>query len=742
MKFPASISRTVLIVVSCVAAADVATAAGPAQAPLDEITVSATKVATPLLEVPATVTVITSEDSERRLDGDIKDLVRYEPNVSVRNNVARFGLSDFNVRGIQGNRVLIELDNVRIADTFSIGSFSNSTRDGIDLDMLKRVEIVRGSASSLYGSDAIGGVVALTTRDPGDLLRDDRNFYFGARGTYGETHDAYDGSASLAGRFGQFSALAVYSHQESGDYQNQGRNEALDGTRTAPNPQDGYGDALLLKGVYEPGDTQLFRLTLDSSRHDLFTDVITSRTATPTLDTTKVVGNDEDQRQRISFEHEFHALDWSFLDGGVWRIYDQKSETRQYTTEDRTVRTGPTTTFRVRDRLFAFDQDLAGGEVTLHKTWEAGPSTHQVTLGFEYVETHTAQLRTGTETNLTTGTVTSQVGPDLYPVRDFPISDSRSTGVYLQDEIRMGRFIVTPGARLDRYALTPRPDATFTEDNPGVAPQSIDDDNVSPKLGVVFLPVDNFAVFASYNYGYRAPPYSDINVGFTNLQSGYTTIPNPDLKPESSDNFEAGVKYSNDGLRLNFSTFYNTYDDFIQSFATVGVDPDSGLLVFQSQNLDAVRIYGAEFRAVVPVDLVSSKLDGFTWQSAIGYSKGTNRETNQPLDTIDPMRVVTGFDYQPADGIWNGGLSLTWVDSKDQIDPATALYLPDSYFTVDLYGQVRLGDHLRLNAGIYNVTDEKYWDWADVRGRSATDAAIDRYTRPGCTISASLKMEF
>src|SRR5687767_430169 len=123
---------------------------------LEEVTVSATKFATPLLEVSATVTVVDIEDVERRIDGDIKDLVRYEPNVSVRNNVARFGLSDFNIRGISGNRVLIEIDNVRMPDTFAIGSFSNAARDGIDLDLLKRVEIVRGSASTLYGSDAIG----------------------------------------------------------------------------------------------------------------------------------------------------------------------------------------------------------------------------------------------------------------------------------------------------------------------------------------------------------------------------------------------------------------------------------------------------------------------------------------------------------------------------------------------------------------------------------------------------------
>jgi hemoglobin/transferrin/lactoferrin receptor protein len=61
---------------------------------------------------------------------------------------------------------------------------------------------------------------------------------------------------------------------------------------------------------------------------------------------------------------------------------------------------------------------------------------------------------------------------------------------------------------------------------------------------------------------------------------------------------------------------------------------------------------------------------------------------------------------------------------------------------MDLYGEYRFGEHLRLNAGIYNLTDEKYWEWTDVRGRPVGDVAIDRFTRPGRSVSASLKVEF
>jgi len=730
-----------ILFAACCAVSLHAAAAEPQRA-LDEITVSATKHATPLLEVPATVSVVTDDDIERRLDGGIKDLVRYEPNVSVRNRPDRFALSDFNIRGIQGNRVLIEIDDVRIPDAFSIGSYSNASRDGVDIDLLKRLEIVRGSASSLYGSDAIGGVVAFTTKDPADLIREGRNSYFGARGTYGDAQSGYTGTGTAAFSAGRFSALAMYSHEEFSEYDNFGENDGVGPARTAPNPQDGYGDNVLIKGVFDASDTQRLRLTLENVRHDLATDVLTGRTTSPTVDVTALVGDDEFERRRVSLEHEFSELDWNWLDSGSWRIYDQDSSTTQYTTEDRVVRSAAGTSNRVRYRRFDFDQDLLGAEVTLRKSWQWGTGTHGVTLGVEYLDTHTDQRRDGRETNLTTGTITNVVQPDTFPVRDFPVSDTRTASLYLQDEMRLGRFIVTPGARFDRYDLTPHPDAIFAADNPGIVPTKISDDHVSPKIGLVFLASDSLSLFASYNSGFRFPPYSDVNVGFTNLAFGYTAIPNPDLKPESSDNFESGVKYSRDGLRFEVNAFYNRYEDFIQSFATVGVDPQTGLLVFQSQNLGQVRIYGAEAKLTLPLSIASESLAGLTWQSAIGFARGTDRATDLPLDTIDPLRLVSGFDYQRPNAPWKAALTATWVDAKDRVDPATNPFLPGSHTTIDLYGEYRFGEHLRLNAGVYNLTDEKYWDWADVRGRPANDVALDRYTRPGRTASASLKVEF
>ena len=113
---------------------------------------------------------------------DFADLVKYEPGVYVENNVTRLGLNGFNIRGIGGNRVLTQVDGVQTAEQFAFGPFSIH-QAGLDVDVLKSVEIVRSANSALYGSDALGGVVSLFTKDPADYLRG-RRFHLGAKTTW------------------------------------------------------------------------------------------------------------------------------------------------------------------------------------------------------------------------------------------------------------------------------------------------------------------------------------------------------------------------------------------------------------------------------------------------------------------------------------------------------------------------------------------------------------------------------
>ena len=140
---------------------------------LDSVTVSATLRPAPLVETPGTVTVMDDETIQGRMFESFADLVKYEPGVYVENNVTRLGLNGFNIRGIGGNRVMTQVDGVQTSEQFDFGPF-NIHQVAFDVDALKSVEIVRSANSALHGSDALGGVVSLFTKDPADYLQDER----------------------------------------------------------------------------------------------------------------------------------------------------------------------------------------------------------------------------------------------------------------------------------------------------------------------------------------------------------------------------------------------------------------------------------------------------------------------------------------------------------------------------------------------------------------------------------------
>ena len=143
----------------------------------EEVVVSATRTNQTMDTVAASVAVISEKEIEENMVKDLNDLFEYTPGVTV-NGTQRQGVQSINIRGTEGKRVKILVDGASQPGVFSGGpySFINSSAVTVDPDMLKSVEIVKGAASSLHGSDAIGGVVAFETKDPKDFLKDGKDF--------------------------------------------------------------------------------------------------------------------------------------------------------------------------------------------------------------------------------------------------------------------------------------------------------------------------------------------------------------------------------------------------------------------------------------------------------------------------------------------------------------------------------------------------------------------------------------
>ncbi|WNH50910.1 TonB-dependent hemoglobin/transferrin/lactoferrin family receptor [Stenotrophomonas oahuensis] len=696
----------------------------------DRVQVTATRTERALSDVAATVDVIDREQLDNHLVNNIKDLVRYEPGVSVTGSPARFGLGGFRIRGLDGNRVLIQTDGIAMPKAFSIGSFSDANRNFTDLETLKRVEIVRGPASALYGSDALGGVVAFVTKDPNDYLTDDKNSYVGLKFGYDGEWKGLLGSVTTAFGGDHWSGMVNFNHRQGQETESMGEVRSNDRTRTAANPQDRDGRSVLSKLVYAPNEDQRFKLTVEGNEDSVDTDVLSSVDRTTT---TGMQARDHQTRARVSFAHEMDNVGAGFADSLSWQLYRQDSETTQRTDETRSNRTS-------RHREFNFDQRVYGLQAVFHKGLETGSVSHELTYGLEGTWTETRQKRDGYQV-LANGQISTTILPDAFPVRDFPISKTTELGLYVQDEMRFadGRLSLVPGVRVDHYELRPDVDAIFAADNPGMAVSDLTKTSVSPKLGMVWRFATDWSLFAGYSHGFRSPPYNDVNLGFTNVMFGYTAIPNPDLKPETSDGFELGVRYLTPAAYVSVSGYYNDYKDFIESQRQVGIN-DQGLIVFQSQNVADAEIYGAEVKAGVDFGELSAALAGWSLNGAVAWSRGQNKTEDVPLASIDPLRGTLGLAYDRDS--WGVELAGTFARRKDRLPSATT-FAPAGYGVLDLMAHWEFAPGAKFNVGVFNLGDRTYIDYSAITTALATNSTvIDRYTNPGRNVSASLSVSW
>jgi len=697
---------------------------------VDPIVVIGTRSERLASQTPGTVSVITSQQIENLLATDIKDMIRFEPGVSVPTAPARFtlagagtgrdGNSGFTIRGMGGDRVLIISDGVRLPNGFSFGAQAVGRGGYNDLDLVKSVEILRGPASALYGSDGIAGAVAFTTKDPSDFLID-QDFAARGRVAYNSADEGWSEGLVFAGRTGAVSGLLAYTRRDSQETETQGEIGGVGAARTEPNPQDFGSNAILGKVVWDVAPGHTLRLTYDHLDSEMDGEALTAQSATVLA----VTAHDETQRDSVKGEWRFSDFA-GFADGFV-SAYWQDATTRQYTFEDRTPAVD-----RARD--VTFDNTVYGLAAQGARVFGAGSAMeHRVTIGGDWSMTTQEGVRDG---------VTPPVG-ETFPTRAFPKTEFQLAGLFIQDEIEMlgGDLSIIPAVRYDWYDLSPEVDALFPAAATGQS-----DDHISPKLGVVYWTGPHLGVYANYGLGFRAPSPMQVNNFFENPVFGYESIPNPNLKPETSESFEAGFRLRNidvagGEMRLNTTAFMTHYDNFIDQVVVSGTGiPGVDPLVYQYVNLTEVDIKGLEARADIYWD------NGFSLIGSAAYAEGdtTTNGRRTELGSVDPIKVVAGLNYAAQSGVWGGSATVTWSGKKDDrnysLSCGSACYLGDSFTLLDVTAYWNVTERATLRAGAFNVLDEKYGWWSDVRGLTASSTIKDAYTQPGRNFGLSLTL--
>ncbi|UJB32150.1 TonB-dependent hemoglobin/transferrin/lactoferrin family receptor [Chromobacterium sp. Beijing] len=716
------------------AAAWPALAATPAE--LETVQVTAHRSSKPLAETAPNASVISRHKLDDQLVRDIADAVKYEPGVEVATDPARRGNAGYTIRGIDGNRILMLIDGIRLPESYAGGGSNNgavSGRDYVELETLRAIDIVKGPTSSLYGSDAIGGVVGYRTKTVDDFVPEEQGVGGSVKGFGGTANNGWGSSAGVGVKGERADLMLLYTHRNGHETDNQGNNDSSSTLRTKPNPQSWDSDNVLAKLGFKPAANQRLELTLEHYRRDTDSALLNSLGPVPrtTYALTDNQAKDRTQRDRASLAWEGKQL--GAFDRLAVKAYYQKLDNADTNTEWRS------NGLRILSD-YGFKQDSYGLTLEAEHNFQALSAEHQLLWGADLSRTDTSRPRTKTQYN-PNGSTSNIVGGETYPNKTFPDSRSERIGLFVQDEIKFGNGLVaSPSLRWDHYKMTPQPDQAFANGNPNnYQVPTFKDSAFSPKLGLSLPFADHYTGFLQFSSGFRAPPFDDANMAFTNPIQRYQVLPNANLKSESSRGVELGLKGQWDSFDFGVTAYANRYKDFID-LADIGMI--NGLSAYQYQNIGEVEIKGVEGRAAWRF------APSWRAMASIAYTHGQNKQKNEPLASITPLNATLGLRYDQAS--FGGEALLKLASANDRLpnvaqqgsSQTSPPFKAPGYAVLDLTAYWKPAKNTTLRAGVFNVFDQKYWKAADVRGKTSSDRTLDLFTQPGRNLSASVEYTF
>lgn len=619
---------------------------------LPPVTATATKTLETLDAIPANVSIVDNEAIEQRGASKLDDLLRDLPSVEIVGGPRRVS-QDINIRGFGGQRVVTTLDGAR--QNFTAG---HKGRFFLDPDLLRQIDVVRGNNSALRGSGAIGGVVAMETKNASDFLNPGENIGFRSKFGYSSVQREPYYSTGIFGRPDErIDLLANFSYRDSGTLKQGGGAELAYSADSTKN--------YLLKSAIRPSENQSLTFSLIS-----FTETGTSPTnpdAAPNATSNPLVSRETDMTT-ASMKYVYANPDTPLL-APTFSIY--KNEL--YVRENRILAAA---------RLDESFLDTWGFDAYNTSRVDIGGITNRFTYGVEYFTDSQFGLR------------------DRAPRSTFPGARGGVIGYYIQDQIEiLPRVTLTPTVRYDSYN---------NDTNGSIA--SVKESQLSPKLSANYQPMDWLSLYGSYGDGFRAPSLTEIFVTGQHF-FGNNFVPNPGLKPEKTRTAEGGFRLNfkdllteRDSLRFNATYFDTKAKDFIEFVV--------GTTTTTNSNLTQARVKGVE---------LESRYDMRYAFTSIGYARirGENEQNGRPIDSIPADRAtLTVGGKLPDYGLrfgWRAEIAdeQTRVSGTNTAAGVEANVVPTSGYVIHgLFAtwipQIQGFEGFRVDAGIENLFDKTY----------------------------------
>ncbi|MBU2970464.1 TonB-dependent hemoglobin/transferrin/lactoferrin family receptor [Pseudoalteromonas sp. C2R02] len=691
----------------------------------ETIVVSGTRTEKHLKDVAGSISVITSDDIEKQVIDDMNQLFKYDPSVQVTGSIG--SAQNFIVRGMGGDRILMIKDGMRMNEGYGANGLNDIVGRGfIDTDTLKQVEVAKGASSSLYGSDALGGIVVFTTKDASDYLSSDEKFGANVRVGMNNDGDQTNIATTFAYQADKFEHVLNMVLRDGEEQQNYDESK----------PQLDIGSkSFFYKGKYNINNTDYLVLSADFWQQDVEGDIADGLLGNfRGLEGYDIIAESNDsEKTNRSFQIQYHSESatqfYDQLNLSLYNNFTQQKDS-EYGQIDIDANFGyPLIEIRDMWKNSDYQQDTFGflSNASLKVN-------DQHTLGYGLDIEKSESLRTEFKLYSVEG-----VPKGGYPQSSekFPETEVQRAGVYINDEMSFmdGDLIVTPGIRYDSYKMDPINTTSETGNNY----KSYDENNLSFNIGSLYYVSDALSVFAQYGQGFKVPAYDLAYIDHDNSIYGYKVVPaEDDLSPEKSDSFEIGLRGHVGDFIINGAVFYDQFEDFLATQlidVETSINPYSGketeVLVYQYQNIDAVTIKGIELGINY---LVSDRTTLFVNGS---YQDGKDDNSGEYIQSISPLSGNAGINFDGNN--WSTELIANWAQSMKKVNDGESEVA--GYVSLDWLVNYQINDQLGINVGVNNVLDKEYVRYSNIAGHKGTGDK-SYFAEPGRTLSAKMRFKF
>ena len=670
---------------------------------LSKSQVNSVKTPTPILNVPQSLTIINADLIDERAYNSIEDIINYTPGVNSSQG--------------EGHRDAVVFRGVRSTADFYVDGARDDVQYFRPLYNLEQVEILRGPNALLFGRGGTGGILNRVTKKA-QVGESFTGFNLGA-GTFGEYSVEVDANFSASDRFA-FRVNGFYEQLEN-------HRDFFDGERIGFNPT----------ARIELTPQTTLDVSWEYIDHERFIDrgVPTDESGNPVEafeDT--VFGDSADNFTTIEANTFRGAIEHNFSDRvkGVFSAFygDYEKTYQNYF---------PSDFVSASESATGFDQIEIDGYVdnterenlilsaNVVGEIEIGTTRHTFVAGAEYIDTTSNQDRFNTvfdangddqlfvdvinsQFNLRSGVITDSAGNVIATNTGFGINgfgdgfgadfntpgtelndrtlvEVETTSFYLQDEIALTeQFHVVLGARFDRFDIEVNNVDPDAGGNAGL--RSREDNEVSPRAGLIYKPLENVSAYASYSESFL--PRSGGQ--FANINGN-----NDDLDPDVFENFEVGLKW-NLAPSLSFTAAYFQSDQI----SAVSSEIDDGTF-----DVRGLEIEGFELQ------LTGKVSERFSFTAGYSYLEGeTDNGAERPREL--PENTIAAWLNYDVNRYFGFGVGITYQDesfiSDFDIggDASTHPTLP-SYTKIDAAAYYNISDRFRLQLNIENLTDELYF---------------------------------